>query len=139
MLSRIITSLTCLTLLAGCSTYGRSSGLGALIGAGTGAAIGGIADPGSKGQYRTRNVVIGAAIGGAAGLAAGGLVHNGIEDRKKDAFLKGQSSSPQPAGAMPQLSTPKVESRWIEGRAVGNRYIEGHFEHVIKEPVRWEN
>ena len=31
----------------------------------------------------------------------------------------------------------KVESRWIEGRVVGNRYIEGHFEYIITEPTRW--
>jgi hypothetical protein len=39
---------------------------------------------------------------------------------------------------MPSLKGAKVESRWIEGRAVGNRYIEGHFEHIIIEPARWD-
>lgn len=42
-----------------------------------------------------------------------------------------------PAGSMPQLTNPKVESRWVEARTVGNRYIEGHFEYIIAEPLRW--
>ena len=39
---------------------------------------------------------------------------------------------------MPSLRNPKVESRWIEGRVIGNRYVDGHFEYIISEPARWE-
>lgn len=124
---------------AGCATQGKSTALGGLIGATGGAAIGGIADPGSKGQYRTRNVVMGATIGGMAGLITGSALHDKIKSREAKAYSEGQASAPRPPkGSMPSLTEAKVESRWIEGRAVGNRYIEGHFEYIIAEPTRWD-
>ena len=132
--------LITLTLFnAACATQGRSTALGGLIGATGGAVLGGIADPGKKGEYRTRNVIIGASIGGIAGLVAGSSLHDEIKTREAQAYAKGRSSSPrQVAGDMPSLKEAKVESRWIEGRVVGNRYIEGHFEYIITEPTRWD-
>jgi hypothetical protein len=74
-----------------------------------------------------------------AGMIAGSVIHESTEDQKREAFLKGQASAPQPKpGAMPALKNAKVESHWVEGRIVGNRYVEGHFEYVITEPARWE-
>ena len=100
--------------------------------------MGGIVDPGKNGEYRTRNVIVGGAVGGMAGLIAGSVIHDEMDSQKKDAYLKGRASAPQaPAGAMPSLKNAKVESKWIEGRVVGNRYIEGHFEYIIVEPTRW--
>ncbi len=126
--------------MAGCATQNKSAGLGGMIGVGTGAALGGIADPGKNGEYRTRNVIVGATLGGMTGLVAGSVIHDEMESQKKEAFLKGRASaSPAQAGAMPSLKNPKVESRWIEGRVVGNRFIEGHFEYVIIEPAKWDN
>ena len=125
-------------ILNGCATQGKSAGLGGLIGATGGAALGGIADPGKKGEYRTRNVVVGATIGGMAGLIAGSALHDEIKEREAKAYANGRASAPRQAmGAMPSLREAKVESRWIEGRVVGNRYIEGHFEYIITEPTRW--
>ena len=125
-------------VLTGCATQNKSTGLGGLIGAGTGAALGGIIDPGAKGKYRTRNVIMGAALGGATGLVAGSIIGGEVEAQKRDSFEKGKASAPQPqSGSMPLLTNPKIESRWVEARTVGNRYIEGHFEYVIAEPVRW--
>lgn len=127
-------------ILNGCATQGKSAGLGGLIGATGGAALGGIADPGKKGEYRTRNVVVGAAIGGMAGLIAGSALHDEIKTREAKAYANGRASAPRQAtGTMPSLSEAKVESRWIEGRVVGNRYIEGHFEYIIMEPTRWSD
>lgn len=126
-------------MTSGCATQNKSAGLGGMIGAGTGAVLGGIADPGGNGEYRTRNVIVGSALGGMGGLIAGSVIHDEMEFQKKDAFLKGRASAPQvTTGAMPSLKNPKVESQWIEGRVVGNRYIEGHFEYVITEPARWD-
>lgn len=134
----MLSLLAHMIFLTGCATQNKSTGLGGLIGAGTGAAIGGVMDPGAKGKYRTRNVIMGAAIGGMTGLVAGNIIGGEMEAQKKESYMKGRASAPQAsAGALPQLTNPKVETRWIEGRTVGNRYIEGHFEYIITEPVRW--
>lgn len=125
-------------LSAGCATQNKSVGLGGAVGAGTGALIGGIADPGKNGELRTRNVLIGATLGGMTGMVAGSLIHKESEKAKKEAFLAGQKSAVPSSSGMPNLSQPRVETRWIEGRVQGNRYIEGHFEYVIVEPVRWD-
>lgn len=113
-------------------------GLGAGVGAGAGALIGGIADPGKNGEYRTRNVIVGAGLGAMAGMVSGSAIYSQQEKAKKEAFLQGAKSGSTPVpGAMPALSQPKVETHWVEGKVQGNRYIEGHFEYVIVEPVRW--
>lgn len=126
--------------LSGCASANRSAGLGGLLGAGAGAALGGIADPGRKGQYRTRNVVVGAALGTIAGVAAGSAIHDDVESGKREAFLKGRTSSSlqREQGPAPVLRSAEVESIWVDGHGSGNRWIDGHYEHVIKEPARWE-
>lgn len=139
MQSSLILTLTAALLLSGCATQNKSVGLGAGVGAGTGALIGGIADPGKNGEYRTRNVIVGAGLGAMAGMVAGSAIYSSQEKAKKEAFLQGAKSGSTPVpGAMPGLSQPKVETHWIEGKVQGNRYIEGHFEYVIVEPVRWD-
>ncbi|OYZ24324.1 MAG: hypothetical protein B7Y39_01325 [Bdellovibrio sp. 28-41-41] len=131
--------LGALLLASGCATQGKSAGLGAAIGAGTGALIGHIADPGKNGEYRTRNVILGTAVGAMAGTIVGDLSYKELDSQKREAFLKGKASAPQARdGAMPTLKNPKVESRWVEGRISGNKYIEGHYEYIISEPARWE-
>lgn len=131
--------LGALLLASGCATQGKSAGLGAALGGGTGALIGHIADPGKNGEYRTRNVILGTAVGAMAGSIAGDLSYKELEAQKRDAFIKGKASAPQARdGAMPTLKNPKVESRWVEGRISGNKYIEGHYEYIISEPARWE-
>jgi len=126
--------------MAGCATENKSVGLGSAIGAGTGAVLGGIADPGRNGELRTRNVIIGAALGGMAGMITGSVIHNETEKQKREAFLQGRASAPPTqSGVMPTLKPARVESQWIEGHPVGtNRWIEGHFEYLIAEPARWD-
>lgn len=134
-------SLVCLSLyVSGCTTESKSIGLGGTIGASGGALLGGIADPGRHGELRTRNVIVGAALGGMTGMIAGSFIHENTEKEKRDAFLKGQASAPQPpSGAAPTLKPARVESQWIEGHAAGtNRWVEGHFEYLIVEPARWD-
>lgn len=134
-------SFLCMSLfLSGCATQGKSVGLGGAIGTGTGAVLGGIVDPGKNGEYRTRNVIVGAALGGMAGMVAGSVIHQNTEKEKREAFLKGRASAPPPqAGVMPTLKPARVESQWIEGHPVGtNRWVEGHFEYLIVEPARWD-
>lgn len=124
---------------SGCATQGKSIGLGGAIGAGTGAILGGIVDPGKNGQYRTRNVIIGAGVGAIAGSIAGATLHENNERDKELAYLKGrESKNSSAAQATPSLQQPKVEAQWVESKVIGNRYIEGHFEYIITEPTRWE-
>lgn len=126
-----------LSLIA-CASQNKSVGLGAALGGGTGALVGAVADPGRKGENRTRNVILGTGLGAMAGMVAGNVLYEESEKKRKDAFLKGQASQPKMEGQPPSLSAPRVETRWIEGRVMGNRYIEGHFEYVIIEPARWD-
>lgn len=130
--------LTALFLQTGCSSMGKSVGLGSAIGAGTGAALGGIMS--QDGKYRTRNVIIGAGVGAVAGGFAGSAIYGSNERDKELAFLKGKEAERKSSKgqATPALQEPKVEAVWVESKVVGNRYIEGHFEYVITEPTRWE-
>jgi hypothetical protein len=124
----------------GCSSLGKSLGLGTAIGAGTGAALGGIVDPGKNGKYRTRNVIIGAGVGAIAGGLTGAAIHENNERDKELAFLKGKEAQRKSSKSQsaPSLQQPKVEAIWVESKVMGNRYIEGHFEYIITEPTRWE-
>ncbi|MDZ4661259.1 MAG: hypothetical protein SGJ18_06520 [Pseudomonadota bacterium] len=134
-----LVALSLVMLSIGCATANKSAGFGGAIGAGTGALLGGIADPGKNGEYRTRNVFVGATLGGMAGLITGSVIHKEMDEQKKEAFLKGRASSPpQQAGVMPSLTQAKVRTEWIESRVSGNRFVEGHFEYVIEEPSRWD-
>ena len=135
-MNRIFKVLPTLFLIS-CASQNKSVGLGAALGGGTGALIGAVADPGRKGENRTRNVILGTGLGAMAGMVAGGVLHEDSEKKRKDAFLKGQASQPKVEGQPPSLSAPRVETRWVEGRVQGNRYIEGHFEYIIIEPARW--
>lgn len=134
----LILGLSALLLQTGCSSMGKSVGLGSAIGAGTGAAIGGILS--QDGKYRTRNVIIGAGVGAVAGGFAGNAIHESNEKDKELAYLKGKEAQRKASKnqATPSLQQPKVEAIWVESKISGNRYIEGHFEYVITEPTRWE-
>lgn len=134
-----LTALILMMLSSGCATQNKSVGLGGAIGAGTGAMLGGIAESGKDGEYRTRNVIVGATLGGMAGMITGSVLHKEMDEQKREAYLKGRASSPAPqAGVMPSISQAKVRTEWIESRVSGNRFIEGHFEYVIEEPSRWD-
>ena len=128
-----------LLALSGCATQSKSVGAGVGIGALGGAAIGGIADPGKSGEYRTRNVIVGATLGAVAGAVAGSLIHKHMEEEKTKAYENGKNS-PQPSNdsTPPRLTDPKIEAHFVEGRAQGNRYIGPHWEYVLVEPARWE-
>lgn len=134
---RSVSLILITAVLSGCSSLGKSIGFGSTLGAGMGAALGGIVDPGKKGQYRTRNVIIGA----TAGLIAGGLVGSSLHEQKERdkelALLKEKARSSSRAPTPPSLEQPKVEAHWVESKAIGNRWVEGHYEYIITEPTRW--
>lgn len=121
--------------LTGCASTNKSRVSGIAIGSIGGATLGGVLS--SDGNLQTRNVIIGATLGGVAGGLIGDHLYNKKEREKKEAFIKGLRSAQVP-GQAPNLRPPKVETIWIEGKAVGNRYIEGHYEYLISEPTRWD-
>ena len=124
-------------LMSACATKEKSIGLGSSLGAGMGAALGGIMSPGKNGQYRTRNVIVGATVGAIAGGFTGSSLHDQKEQEKEIALLKSQNKAASRSPAVPELQQPKVEAYWVESKAVGNKWIEGHYEYVISEPTRW--
>src|ERR1700676_3836162 len=92
---KFLLSLLCVVMFSGgCATQGKSIGLGAAVGGGTGMAIGAIADPNADGESRTRNVIIGGAIGAIAGMATGSIIHSSNEKQKLEAFEAGRASAP---------------------------------------------
>lgn len=124
-------------LMSGCASRDKSIGLGGTLGAGMGAALGGIVDPGKNGQYRTRNVIVGATLGAIAGGFTGNALHDQKEQEKELALLKSRSKTDSRSPTPPELQEPKVEAHWVESKVVGNRWVEGHYEYVITEPTRW--
>ncbi len=124
-------------LLQGCSSMGKSVGLGSVIGAGSGAVIGGIKT--KNGDYRTRNVIIGAGIGSVIGGVTGAVLHESNQRDKEMAYMKGRESKDSKSKPVPDLQQPEVEAQWVESKVIGNRYIEGHYEYIITEPTRWKS
>jgi hypothetical protein len=130
-------------LVTSCATQSRSIGLGGAIGAAGGALLGGIASPGKNGEMRTRNIIVGSAVGGMAGMVTASVLHESSESKAKESYQQGKkdaskNSTSQVSAGTPNLLNPSVETRWVEGRAIGNRYIEGHYEYIITSPTRWD-
>lgn len=131
--------MTFLSTLVACATPGKSVALGGAIGAGSGAILGGIMDPGKDGEYRTRNVVIGAGLGGMLGMVAGTVAQKELERKRKEGFEAGKAEAP-PAeiGDSPTLLPAKWRLEVIPTKRVGNRLIPKHVEYIITEPARWD-
>lgn len=124
----------------GCATANRSVGLGAAIGAGTGVAIGAIADPGKDGEFRTRNVIIGGTLGAMAGVIAGSAIHSSSEKDKREAFKSGQASAkPIDPSEQPKLVPAQWRAEVVEAKRIGNRFVPRHIEYVITDQARWED
>jgi hypothetical protein len=127
-------------IMSGCATVGRSVGLGAAVGAGTGMAIGAIADPGQKGEYRTRNVIIGGTLGAMTGMVASSMIHSSAEKNKANAFKAGQAAAvPIDPNEQPKLVPAQWRAEVVEAKRIGNRFVPRHVEYVITDPARWED
>lgn len=134
---QLVSMIVITSMVGGCSSREKSIGFGSTLGAGMGAAIGGIMDTGKNGKYRTRNVIIGASAGAIAGAFTGNSLFDQKEQEKEIALLKEKKNN-QPQSSPPPLSEAKVEAHWVESKAVGNKWVEGHYEYVIIEPSRWK-
>lgn len=136
----IVVMFASVLLLSACATESKSVGLGGAIGAGTGMLIGGIADPGVHGKYRTRNIIIGGTVGALTGMAAGGLIHSSMDKERQDGFKAGEaaeSAKDADAGNAPKLIQAQWRAETVEARRIGNRFIPRHVEYVITKPARW--
>ena len=118
-----------------CASKNKSIGAGGLIGATVGAGIG-VTIPGQSGTERARNIIIGSAIGGTAGVLMGAAAYK--NEFKQYEYQKKAPNYPLDPPIPPSLKKAKVESRWIESKIIGNRYISGHWEFVILEPASFE-
>jgi hypothetical protein len=126
--------------MAGCATESKSIALGGTLGAGTGAILGGIADPGRNGEYRTRNVIVGSALGGMAGMITASVIHENTEKQKQEAYKQGKAdAAPVDTGEPPKLIPAHWRSEVVETKRVGNRLIPRHVEYIITEPARWDD
>ncbi len=135
---KLVLFVSSMIFVTSCATKQKTVALGGGIGATGGAALGAIADPGKNGEYRTRNIVVGAALGGMAGLITGSVVGDKMDKARKESFEQGRKAQPSP-GEMPKIKDAVVETQWVPAKRVGNRFIEGHFEYLIAEPARWED
>lgn len=129
-------------LVCGCATNGHSTLLGMGLGAVSGATAGYALDSGPNARYMPQNVGIGTAVGAVVGAVAGFLTHQ---------LCKPTPALANPAPAMPQhltsnlasgvtqplLTTPKVETRYVEDQVKGDTYVPGHMEYKIVEPSQW--
>ena len=141
--NQCLMGLIVIGLMSGCATSGKSTLVGSAAGAGFGAGIGAMVDPGPKGEGRIRNVFIGAAAGSLVGGATGYLVHESIDGREKEAYQKGKDDSkktnPEYAaeGGEPVLIPARVEPKFVDDQVRGSVFIPKHFEYRIVEPARW--
>ena len=129
------TMVVVLMLATACASKNKSLGAGGLIGVAVGGGIG-AAIPDQSGNERVRNVVIGSAIGGTAGLLMGAAAYK--NELKQYEYQKKAPNYPLDPPIPPSLKKAKVESRWIESKIGGNRFIGGHWEFIIIEPAGWE-
>jgi phage tail tape-measure protein len=109
--------------------------------------VGALADPGSGGQNRFRNVVIGTAIGAGVGAGAGYMLGEHVRKERDSARAEGKSEAMKDAQAhaaeanstAPRLIPARTEARWVSDQVRGNVFIPGHFEYQIIENARWES
>jgi hypothetical protein len=129
--------------LAGCSTNGHSTLTGLGIGALSGASVGLAIDPGPKARYRTQNIGIGVATGAIVGAITGFLFHRNDKNTTQPKLLDGPSAldtANNPATSplfQPELTQPKVETRFIDDQVKGSTFVPGHLEYQIVEPSKW--
>ena len=128
-------------LLGSCSTMKRTLMTGAITGATTGTFAGAVVAKKDKKEASVK----GALIGGILGLGLSWFAHKRLEKRDHktrrelllnlERFGVGEPKAKGKAG--PVLSSPVVDSEWVETKVEDNKLIEGHRVWVIKENPQW--
>ena len=124
MKSNLVCIILLCCLLAGCSTVGKSIGLGTIVGGAAGTAIGHDFGKGDD-RKRTTGTLIGAAIGGLFGYIA----HKNQPDRKQTTKTLDED--------VPLLTRPKVRKIWVKDEVKGKRFVRGHWEYILEENSEW--
>ena len=137
LLIQILAGLLILT--SGCSTLDKSVFLGGAIGAGAAGSFSSLATSGYDRNFQAKTVILSSALGGLVGMGIANIIHKqDKETKEKKKFTTYEQIMANPMKKnKPDLKRPRIETRWVEGRIVGDKYIEGHFEYIIVEPTRW--
>ena len=133
----ILTGLLILT--SGCSTLDKSMLLGGALGAGAVGSFGGLATSGYNKNFQAKTVILSSALGGLVGMGIASAIHKqDREAKEKKRFTTYEQIMANPTKTdKPDLIKPRIETRWVEGRVEGDKYIEGHFEYIIVKPTHW--
>jgi hypothetical protein len=121
---KLVSIILLCCLLAGCSTVGKSVGLGTILGGAAGTAIGHDFGKGDSSK-RTTGTLIGAAIGGLFGYIA----HKNQPDKKQTSKFLDEE--------VPLLTRPKVRKVWVKDEVKGKRFVRGHWEYILEENSEW--
>jgi hypothetical protein len=114
-------------LASACATAPRTL----LLGAGTGAAVGG-----GTGLLISHNAM-GTAIGAATGAITGGLIGFLLHKGKENDLQGPGGKNVTGAEKYPFLTRPEVRTIWVPDTVDGNRYIERHRVFVIDKNSSW--
>ena len=118
-------------VLSACASTGKGVLLGTVIGGAAGGVVGGST---SAGGNRTKATLTGVGIGAATGALFGYIASKNEQEleRRKHA----RSASPSSDRKL-FLTKPEVRSIWVEDKIEGNRFVEGHYIHIIENPSGW--
>ena len=110
------------------------------LGAGAVGSFGGLATSNYDRHFQAKTVILSSALGGLIGMGVASVIYeqskNNEAKRKTVPTYEKMMIDPMMKNK-PDLIKPRIETRWVEGRIVGDKYIEGHFEYIIVEPTHW--
>ena len=140
LFTKILISL--LILITGCSTLDKSMALGGALGAGTLGSFGGLATSNMDSHFQTKTMILSSALGGLIGMGVASVIYKQDKGKKEEwgkrRFTTYEKVMADPMKTnKPDLTKPRIETRWVKGQVVGDKYIEGHFEYIIVEPTHW--
>lgn len=135
----IKTVMSLMILTTGCSTLDKSMFTGAVIGAGAAGSLGSLATSHRRSHDQAKTVILTSALGGLIGMGIASTIYKQNKEEREKRFSTYDKIMNDPMKKnMPDLTRPRIETRWVKGQIVDDKYIEGHFEYIIVEPTHWE-
>ena len=119
-----------------------------LLGAGSGAAIGGLTGKALSEDEAGNGVTFGAITGAIVGGLTGHLIKQKLDKRDQQVrretlfnLEKFDVSTPQgrafSQGSYHGLTAPKIETEWVPTRVEGKKLVEGHKVWIITDEAQW--